>query len=273
MLCFAEELTAFAHFSPLAYGQEQDTDSLLAGLFAALRELDDPAIGTVFARCPTGNGKALAVQNRLLKAAGFHRIHAEKTGKVIGITGGTGCGKTTALQVLKRLGELVMDCDKIYHELLAQDASLLQAIESRFPGCVIDGKLDRKALSAIVFADSKALSDLNAITHSAVKQEVLRRLDAAPAGVPVAIDAIGLFEGGLAELCDVTVAVIAPEADRLQRIMARDGLTEQQALARIRAQKPESYFRETCDYILENTVSQEDFQEKCLAFFQKLSRI
>ena len=77
VLCFAEELDAFAPFAPLAYGQEQDTDSLLAGLFAALRELDDPAIGTVFARCPTGSGKALAVQNRLGKAAGFYRIDAE----------------------------------------------------------------------------------------------------------------------------------------------------------------------------------------------------
>ena len=273
VLCFAEELTAFAAFSPLAYGQEQDPDTLLAGLFAALRELDDPAIGTVFARCPKGNGKALAVQNRLLKAAGFCRIDATKKGTVIGITGSTGCGKTTALQVLEHLGGLVMDCDRIYHELLLSDAALLAAIDSRFPGCVENGALNRKALAAVVFADSDALADLNTITHSAVRQEVVRRLESAPAGVPVAIDAIGLLEGGLEELCDITVAVIAPEADRLQRIMTRDGLTQQQALARIRAQKPESYFRVNCDYVLENTATQADFQEKCLAFFQKLSII
>ena len=78
VLCFEEELDAFAEFAPLAYGKESDTDTLLAGLFAALRELDDPAIGTVFARCPRGMGKALAVQNRLEKAAGFCRINAEE---------------------------------------------------------------------------------------------------------------------------------------------------------------------------------------------------
>ena len=78
VLCFAEELTAFAPFAPLAYGRAGDIDTLLAGLFAALRELDDPAIGTVFARCPTGSGKALAVQNRLQKAAGFQIINAEE---------------------------------------------------------------------------------------------------------------------------------------------------------------------------------------------------
>ena len=273
VLCFEEELSAFAPFAPLAYGREGDTDTLLAGLFAALRELDDPAIGTVFARCPTGNGKALAVQNRLLKAAGFQRINWEKMGKIIGITGGTGSGKTTVLQMVEHLGGLVLDCDRIYHELLQQDTSLLASIAHRFPGYVIDGKLDRKALADIVFADPQALSDLNGIAHKAVKNEVLRRLETAPAGAPVAIDAIGLLESGLGELCDVTVAVTAPESVRVGRIMARDGLTEQQAMARIRAQKPESYFRENCGYILENTGTSELFQEKCLAFFQKLSII
>ena len=78
VLCFEEELEAFGDFSPLAYGRESDTDTLLAGLFAALRELDDPKIGTVFARCPRGSGKALAVQNRLGKAAGFCHVNAEE---------------------------------------------------------------------------------------------------------------------------------------------------------------------------------------------------
>ena len=78
VLCFEEELEVFADLAPLSYGQQADADTLLAGLFAALRELDDPAIGTVFARCPKGSGKALAVQNRLEKAAGFHIINAEE---------------------------------------------------------------------------------------------------------------------------------------------------------------------------------------------------
>lgn len=269
VLCFEEELQAFSDFAPLSYGKEADTDTLLAGLFAALRELDDPSIGTVFARCPAGNGKGMAVQNRLLKAAGFRRVNAERF--VLGITGGTGCGKTTLLKAFEAIGGVVMDCDAIYHQLLKTDAFLLYSIENRFPGCVEAGELNRKKLGAIVFSDPAALADLNAITHGAVKAEVLRRLDLATA--PVAIDAIGLFEGGLAALCDATVAVTAPLDDRIARLTVRDNITPEQAALRINAQKPESWFRENCDYILENNGTASNFQEKCFAFFDKLSII
>ena len=84
-----------------------------------------------------------------------------------------------------------------------------------------------------------------------------------------AIDAIELFDGGLADLCDVTVAITAPEEDRIQRLLARDGISYEHAALRIRAQKPESYFREKCDYVLENNGTQAEFQEKCLAFFRE----
>ena len=75
---------------------------------------------------------------------------------IIGITGGTGCGKTTALQAVQALGGMVLDCDAIYHNLLETDKSLLAAIESRFPGTVENGALDRKALGNIVFNDKAA---------------------------------------------------------------------------------------------------------------------
>lgn len=77
VLCFQEELPLYAGCDPLSYGQESDVSSLSAGLFAALRELDDPAIHQVYARCPVGGGIAYAVQNRLKKAAAFHIVDAE----------------------------------------------------------------------------------------------------------------------------------------------------------------------------------------------------
>ena len=79
VLCFEEELPLYADCSPLAYGQEADAATLSAGLFAALRELDDPRIHQVYARCPVGGGVAYAVQNRLKKAAAFHIVNAEET--------------------------------------------------------------------------------------------------------------------------------------------------------------------------------------------------
>lgn len=77
VLCFEEELPLYVDCNPLSYGKEADVSTLSAGLFAALRELDDPSIGKVFARCPTGGGVAYAVQNRLKKAAAFHIVDAE----------------------------------------------------------------------------------------------------------------------------------------------------------------------------------------------------
>ena len=78
VLCFQEEIPLYDGCSPLSYGAEADVNSLSAGLFAALRELDDPSIGKVYARCPTGGGVAYAVQNRLKKAAAFHIVNAEE---------------------------------------------------------------------------------------------------------------------------------------------------------------------------------------------------
>ncbi len=184
---------------------------------------------------------------------------------IIGITGGTGCGKTTILELLKEQGALVLDCDDIYHQLLKTDGQLLSAIEERFPGAVENGILQRKKLGTIVFADPSALAELNCITHAAVKAEVLKRLT----GELIAIDAIALFESGLAELCDLTVAVTAPTEARVRRLMAREGISREYAQSRIAAQPDNAWFQSKCGYTIDNNGTYEDFQSKCLAFFRK----
>jgi len=190
---------------------------------------------------------------------------------ILGITGGTGCGKTTLLEVIAEHGGLILDCDAIYHELLKANKALLSAIENRFPGTVENGELQRKKLGSIVFSDENALLDLNKITHSAIKAEVLRRLSSHPR--LAAIDAIALFEGGLGELCDITVAVTAPEEVRVHRLMARDNISEDYARSRIAAQHDECWFRDRCDHILENKDTKEQFRDKCLAFLNQLGII
>ena len=183
---------------------------------------------------------------------------------ILGITGGTGCGKTTLLRLIQQRGGLVLDCDEIYHRLLASDTAMLSAIQARFPQAFSQGTLERKKLGQIVFADPTALEDLNEITHRAVRKEVVRRLEQKP---PLAaIDAIGLFESGLNELCDITVAVTAPLEDRVARLMLRDGIGEAYARSRIAAQHDESWFRSRCDFVLENDSTQEAFHKKCVAF-------
>ncbi len=186
---------------------------------------------------------------------------------ILGITGGTGCGKTTLLSLIRERGGLVLDCDKIYHELLILDPSLLDAIGNRFPGTVTDGALDRKKLGAIVFADEKALADLNKLTHCAVRAEVERRLVHAPK--LAAIDAIALFESGLDSLCDVTVAVAAPVESRVKRLMIRDGIGENYARSRISAQHDDEWFASRCDACLVNDGSFPKFYNRCLAFLRE----
>ena len=270
VLCFEEELELYSSCAPLAYGRQSEPATLSAGLFDALRQLDDPAVGVVYARCPAGTGIGLAVRNRLSKAAAFHSVDPEKS-YVIGITGGTGCGKTTLLNCIRASGGKVIDCDAVYHELLKKDRALLAAIDSRFPGCVTDGVLERKKLGALVFSNEKALQDLNAITHGAVREEVLAQLGQWE-GL-AAVDAIGLFEGGLVYLCDTTVAVTAPTESRVQRLMARDVITEEYARARIGAQPDNAYFSTLCRYTLENDGTAEEFEKKCLAFLRGLGII
>ena len=187
---------------------------------------------------------------------------------ILGITGGTGCGKTTLLKEIEARGGLVLDCDAVYHELLTRDCALMNSINERFPGVVVDKKLERKKLGAIVFADEQALMDLNAITHGAIKAEIVRRLSENPK--LAAIDAIALFEGGLAHLCDTTVAITAPRAERVARLMKRDGISAQYAENRINAQKSEDWFRQMCEHTLHNDGTPEEFQRKCSEFLDSI---
>lgn len=192
--------------------------------------------------------------------------------KIIGLTGGTGCGKTTALNELERRGALLIDCDAVYHRMLETDRPMLDEIEKYFPGAVIDGKLDRKALGAVVFTDEEALRDLNIITHRHINLEIRRilREHAMNGGTLAAIDAIELFSSGLAKRCTATIGVIADREVRIDRIMRRDGISREYAMMRVNAQRPNEYFIQKCSHVLENNGSQEEFIEKCRKTFEEV---
>lgn len=191
---------------------------------------------------------------------------------IIGVTGGTGSGKTTALAALEKHGALVIDCDEVYHELTEDCAEMLSELEARFPSVVPDGKLDRKALGAAVFRDPRALEELNAITHKYVGMRVdaLLRQWARAGGAVAAIDAIALLESDIRDKCAAVVGIIADTETRIDRLMAREGISREYAELRVSAQKTNEYFQEKCDYILSNDAGIGEFEEKCDALFHKI---
>lgn len=168
--------------------------------------------------------------------------------RVIGVTGGTGGGKTTATKIMESMGAYVVDADMVARSIVASGRPALSEISSEWD-VVRDGVLDRKALAKIVFTDEEQLHKLNAITHKYVIEEIKSQLANCKKEIFV-IDAIALFESGLADICDVTVAVIADCDTRCKRIMARDGLTRREAMMRINAQKNDSFYTERADFVV-----------------------
>lgn len=193
---------------------------------------------------------------------------------IIGITGPTGAGKTTALNELVRLGGRIYDADAVYHELLKSSTALREELENRF-GPLTDekGEFQRKKLGAIVFAEPAALADLNVISHRYVVSAIKEELEQAKAdGVRcAAIDAIALFESGLDRLCHATLAITAPAEIRVRRIMAREGISEEYARSRVKAQHTDDFFTSRCEYTLINDcAAPEDFAARARALFEEI---
>ena len=270
VICFDEYAPLFEGHTIHRLGPAGDKLAQAQHVFDALRTFDGTDVTEIFAQCPDEGGLGLAVGNRLKKAAGFHVVEAPRP-LIVGITGPTGAGKTSALRALEQLGGCVLDCDAIYHDMLRSDDGLRRALTDAF-GSVFtaDGQLDRQKLGTLVFGDPQQLVRLNTIIYAHLPRELERRMAASPAPI-IGIDAINLVESGLSKLCDRTLAVLAPVEDRIRRIMARDGISDEYALLRVAAQKDDAFYRTHCTDILENTSpAPEAFQNTALLFFQRL---
>ncbi len=176
--------------------------------------------------------------------------------KIIGITGLTGAGKGTVAQRLTAYGCYHIDADKVAREVINNSENVKKQLQNRFGEDIIDkdGKICRPILAQRAFADKESTDALNAITHPAVTDKIKEIISEKENDdyKAVIIDAIALFESGEDELCDFTVAVVAPMEIRLERIINRDNLTLEKAMERINAQKDESFFTKQADFILWN---------------------
>ncbi len=162
--------------------------------------------------------------------------------KIIALTGGIACGKTTLANMLRELGAPVIDADAISRSLTAPGGKALPALREAFGGEVFqDGQtLNRAALAARVFQDPEQLRKLNAVTHPLIIERMQSEIERCrKSGAPVVVlDVPLLFEIGLDRLADETVCVSAPLPVQLKRLMTRNGLTEEQAMRRIQSQMP-----------------------------------
>lgn len=269
VLVFEEYIAAFGECTVQSLGTAADGAAHARRVFDALRAFDNTPVQQIYAQCPDETGLGLAVSNRLKKAAGFHVIPCHNAPRLIGLTGPTGAGKTTALAALRALGAAVIDCDAVYYEMLATHEKLRGDMTALF-GDIFDGAvLNRQKLGNAVFKDPQALEKLNRIIYAHLPREILRRAVDSGAAV-VGIDAINLLESGLGALCACTVAVLSDPQLRVRRIMKRDGVEEDYAKARVAAQKGDDFYRGHCTHVLWNEGDKDVFYAQAERFFRTL---
>lgn len=167
-------------------------------------------------------------------------MSANRNIRIIGLTGGIGSGKSMAAAYLEEKGAHCVDADAISHSLTAPDGALLPEIRREFGDGVFfeDGTLNRAELGRIVFSDENQRKRLEYITMPAIQGEMMNRIDELDAAGEklVFLNVPLLFETGIDVLCDEIWLVSVNEDIQLQRVMSRDGLTEEQARDRIRSQ-------------------------------------
>ncbi|HZX94258.1 MAG TPA: dephospho-CoA kinase [Myxococcales bacterium] len=183
--------------------------------------------------------------------------------RIWGLTGNIGSGKSTVGRMLAAAGIPVVDADQVAREVVEKGRPALRDIASRFPGVLLaDGSLDRKALAQRVFADAGEREALNRIVHPRIAEEVSSRMGAlASAGYRVSVyEAALIVENGLQAGLDGLVVVTAPPEAQIARLRLRDGMTEEEARARIAAQLPAAAKTRHATVVIENAGAEADLK-------------
>lgn len=186
---------------------------------------------------------------------------------VLGLTGGIACGKSTISLTLAELGAAIVDGDVLSRELTAENGAALPAIREAFGDGVFhpDGTLDRRALGAVVFADDASRDKLDAIMQPLLREMILQGIEAARRnGASVCVlDMPLLYEKELDPLCDRVWCAYIPRETQLERLMARDGFTREEAEARLRSQLPAEEKAARADVIID-TSGPMDYTKGCV---------
>ncbi|MCL1887875.1 MAG: dephospho-CoA kinase, partial [Kiritimatiellaeota bacterium] len=264
--------------SPIIYGRMSEPESLARGLYAALREADARNPAAIAAVCPFG-GVYDAVRDRLVRAEEKHPPSADgnqntracgralfsKEGrdfkphmKIIGLTGPSGAGKSCVLEHLKTKGLRVICADEVYRGLLETREPMRERILECF------GTLDTKAIGKTVFGDEAALRKLESITHPYVIEAITPMLKG-----DAVIEAVALYDSGVAELCGAVIYLTADRETLISRIVSRDGVTREYAGARLDSRV---FSVRNGDYVIENNGDLASLYANIDAIYEKIIR-
>ncbi len=193
---------------------------------------------------------------------------------IVGLTGGIGSGKSAVAGMFQERGAVIVDTDAIAREVVKAPSPVLDRIRAEFGDAVIDatGGLDRDAMANIVFADEAKRRRLNELTHPEILKRVLARIGQyAPATMVVVVVPL-LFESGFDRNCQKVVAVVAPQDVRLRRVMDRDGASEADVRARMRAQLPDGDYERRADLVIRNAGDEAELRNHVDAAWEALAR-
>jgi dephospho-CoA kinase len=179
--------------------------------------------------------------------------------KSVGLTGGIACGKSTVAAMVRARGVPVVDADVVAREVVADGTEGLALVKARFPSVVGPGGIDRRALRDLVSRSEEARRDLEQILHPLIGDRIVRTLaDLAQQGAPLAfVEAALMIETGTYRRYDAVVVVVASPEVQLRRLMARDGMREEDARRFIATQMPLEEKRKVATYVIENDGSEE----------------
>ncbi len=189
----------------------------------------------------------------------------------VGLTGGIGAGKSAVAAIFARLGAFIIDTDSLGREVVAPGSAALSEIAVLWPSAVKDGTLDRSALAEIVFRRPAELERLNALLHPRIRKLAADRESGAKPGQPIVHVVPLLFETGYDSFVDKSVLVAAPLEERIARIVERDGMSGNEARARVAAQIAPEAARTRADYVIENDGTLEQLEARTRAVYEALA--
>lgn len=194
--------------------------------------------------------------------------------RIIGLCGRSGSGKTSFCEIANDLGFYVIDCDAVYREIVSKRTPCLDELEAYFGRDVVENDcLNRKKLAQIVFSNKQKLQKLNEITHKHITEKIDSMLKEMPDDANVILDAPTLFESGVNKICETIVCVIADDETCISRIIERDGITREAAVARLSNQPENEFLESVCDEVIKNDSTPEALCAASKALLTKVKNI